>query len=206
MREFFAATLSFPTVLFSFALIVVVAFWLAVLIGGAEAELFESGPDAEVPAVHERWGLGGVPATLTLSVLIALAWFLCLAGSALTAMLHLGGVIGVLSGVGVLIGAVVAAVAATRAVVIPLRRVFAPADPITRDSLVGRVCVIRTGRVGPDFGQAELVSADGSSAIVQVRQTVQQAMETPLTHDVSAIVYDYDPATETFWVAAVEGI
>ncbi|NNH71437.1 hypothetical protein HLB23_16465 [Nocardia uniformis] len=204
MGEFFAATLTFPTVLFSFALLVVVAFWVVVLAGGADMDLLDT--DTPDSAIHDRWGLGGVPATITVSILIALAWFLCLAGSTVTGMLNLGGVAGFLAGLGVLGVAAAAAVPATRAVVIPLRRTFVPAAPLTRADYVGRVCVIRTGRVGPEFGQAELTSADGSSAIIQVRQTFEHAAEMPLTQGVSAVVYDYDHAAETFWVAPVEGI
>lgn len=206
MREFLTATLTFPTVVFSFALIVVVVYWFVVLTGAADPDLLETDSDATVFTVQERWGLGGVPVTVTVSSLIALAWFVCLAGSVVTDRLHLAGIAGAVAGFGVLVAAVAAAVATTRAIVIPLRRVFAPAAQPTRHSLVGRVCVIRTGHVGPNFGQAELTSDDGSSAVIQVRQTAEQAAETPLAHGISAVVYDYDSATETFWVAPLEGI
>lgn len=141
-----------------------------------------------------------------MSALIALTWFLCLVSSTLTGRLHLTGAAGAFAGCAVLIVAFLAAVAAVQALVIPLRGVFAAAAPPTRGSLVGRVCVIRTGHVGPNFGQAELISQDGSAAVIQVRQTAEHSAETPLAHGVSAVVYDYDPATETFWVAPLEGI
>ncbi|UFS97052.1 hypothetical protein [Nocardia huaxiensis] len=206
MREFLAATLTFPTVLFSFALLVVVAYWLVVLAGAVDVDPLDADADVAGSGIGDRLGLGGVPATITLSLLIALAWFWCLAGSVVTAPLDLTGVAGLLIGCWVLVIAVIAAVTTTRVIVIPLRRAFAPTPQPTRDSLVGHLCVIRTGRVGPDFGQAELVSADGSSSIIQVRQTAEQASETPLSQGVSAIVYDYDSAAEIFWVAPVEGI
>ncbi|MBF6134697.1 hypothetical protein IU501_17005 [Nocardia otitidiscaviarum] len=206
MREFLTATLTFPTVVFSFALIVVVAYWLAVLAGGADPDLFDTDSDTGGSAIGDRWGLSGVPVSIIVSILIALAWFLCLAGATLTRELNLTGFLAFCAGVAVLVVAVPMSVLGTRAIVVPLRRLFAPAAEPSRNDLVGRVCVIRTGRVGPDFGQAELISPDGSSAIIQVRQSAQHAAETPLAHGVSAIVYDYDSATETFLVAPLEGI
>jgi len=56
---------------------------------------------------------------------------------------------------------------------------------------------IRTGTVTGEFGQAEVTAQDGSSAIVQVRQTGEHA----LTHGNRALIFDYDTDGEFFWVA-----
>lgn len=202
MDEFLTATLTFPTVLFTFTLVIVAAYWLLVLVGGAAVEWGDG--DAAAPAGHDVHGLGGVPVTIVVSVLVTLAWFLCLIGSIVLGHLGFGGALGLLSGFLILLVAITLAVVATRAVVIPLRRVFGAATAPVRDDFVGRVCVIRTSWVGPDFGQAELTSSDGSSAIIQVRQTAAHVSEIPLTQGVSAVVYDYDSAAEIFWVAAIE--
>ncbi|MGH3238824.1 MAG: DUF1449 domain-containing protein, partial [Spirillospora sp.] len=146
-------------------------------------------------------GLGGVPATVVLSLLIALAWFVSLSGSALFD--------GVLTRTLVLPAALVVAWFGTRVTVLPLRRVFqSPVEASLRD-FVGLPCVIRTGRVGPDFGQAEVTAADGSSAIVQVRQpamdvpvagTALDAKGIGLTAGSRALIFDFDPAGQFFWV------
>jgi hypothetical protein len=60
--------------------------------------------------------------------------------------------------------------------------------PAAADSLAGRVT--RT------FGQAEVHADDGSSAIVQVRQ----AGADDLHAGVVALLYQYDPESEFFWV------
>jgi hypothetical protein len=139
-------------------------------------------------------GLGGVPITVSLSLLIALSWFSSLVG---TVLLHgrFGGAL--------LPAALVGGWLGTRVLVWPLRRVIpTPGPPPSRLDFVGRGCVIRTGRVGPDFGQAEVRSDDGSAALVQVRQTLDEAAGpgSVLTKGAYALIYDYDDEGEFFRV------
>ncbi|MFC4111220.1 DUF1449 family protein [Nonomuraea zeae] len=180
MADFIHTALSFPTVLFSFLLVVVIGYWLTVITG-----LFELEDDA-------TWlGLGGVPAGIALSLLIALAWLLCLIGSQ------------VASG-GPLIAVPFAAAAlswlATRGLLVPLRRLFPEGDRHSRGDFVGQMCVIRTGAATPDFGQAEVTAADGSSAVVQVRTTGQDR----LARGDNALIFEYDKDGEFFWVMPYE--
>ena len=83
---------------------------------------------------------------------------------------------------------------------LPLRRVLRrPAGPLRH--FVGLPCVIRTGRVGPDFGQAEVTAPDGSSAVVQVRlPAADAAAGTALTAGSTALIFDFDPSGEFFYV------
>jgi hypothetical protein len=184
---FLEAALSFPTVLFSCALLVVIGYWVLVLFGASDLEVF----DADTSTV----GLGGVPVTVLASLMIVVGWFASLAG---TVLLGEAGLPGVLS-LAVLLLALAAAWLVARLLVLPLRRVFAGGPEASRTDFVGRTCVVRTGRVGADFGQAEVTAADGSSAIVQVRQ----AGADPLTAGSTALIYDYDPDGEYFWIAAL---
>ncbi|MFJ8473207.1 hypothetical protein [Kitasatospora sp. NPDC094011] len=248
--DFFAAALAFPTALFSFALVVVVGYWLLMLIGGLGFDAVHGGhgvghhlgaghpgpvghvghgvgghgvgghgvgghvahgasgagsahgaPDGAHGAhgghgtghhggVLDALGLGGVPATVAVSLLVALAWFVSLAGTVLTSGAPARG--------GVFAVALVAAWAVTRLLVRPLRRLFPEDRPITRGDFVGRVCVIRTGRVTADFGQAEVTAEDGSTATVQVRTPEP---EPALTAGRTALIYDYDADGEHFLVA-----
>lgn len=214
MGEFFDAAFGFPTALFSFSVLVVAGYWALVAVGGLGTDFLGAGADADagagagaedgdagegpVSGLFAFLGLGGVPATVVLSLLIVLAWFVSLAGSALFD--------GVVLRAFVLVVALAAAWAGTRLTVLPLRRVFrAPVAASLRD-FVGLPCVIRTGRVGPDFGQAEVTAPDGSSAIVQVRQPAMdvavagEAAGAALTAGSTALIFDFDPAGQFFWV------
>lgn len=204
MGEFLAAVVSFPTALFSFALLVVVGYWLLVLVGGTEVDAFD-GETGAASGGFAALGLGGVPVTIAVTGLVTLSWFASLVGTVAIDAVGLSGIAAIAAGVGVLVVAVVAAVAGTRLVVIPLRRFFRGAPQPSLQDFVGRMCVVRTGRVDEEFGQAELTAADGSSAVIQVRQSALHAATAPLSQGDSAVVYDYDPAAGTFWVAALEG-
>ncbi|WP_424534788.1 hypothetical protein ACOZ38_31945 [Sphaerisporangium viridialbum] len=167
MGEFVDTALSFPAVIFSFLLVVVVGYWALVLLGGAGLDVLDA--DDATGAGHDIGplgvlGLGGVPATVAFSLLIAFAWFISLAGTALVGSPS-GGTRAALLAVALAWAWVV-----TRLLVLPLRRVFAVHRAPSRNDFVGRICVIRTGRVGADFGQAEARASDGSSAVIQVRQ------------------------------------
>ncbi len=171
----------FPTVIFSLPLIVVVGYWAVVISG-----LFDfDGADAS-------WlGFGGVPAGITLSLLIAMAWLLSLIGSRFAAGPLL---------VAVPVVALAGAWLGTRALVSPLRRLLVKERLPSRGDFVGLMCVIRTGQATHDFGQAEVTAADGSSAVVQVRTTGQDR----LARGDSALIFEYDADGEFFWVMPYE--
>jgi hypothetical protein len=179
MNGFIEAALSFPTVLFTPLLIIVVAYWAVVVGGGAD-------PDAASGDLGFA-GLGGVPVSMPLSLLVVFAWFGCLSGAE------------VLPGWVALIAAVLVAWLLTRVAVLLIRRFGPPAEPARAD-FVGRTCVIRTGRVTRTFGQAEVHAGDGSSAIVQVRQAGHDDLRAGTT----AVLYDFDPEGEFFWVVPAD--
>ncbi|MGI5246707.1 hypothetical protein [Dactylosporangium sp. CA-139066] len=183
MGDFLEAILEFPTVVFTFLLAVVIVYWLVVLFGVADHD------SLDVVDV----GLTGVPVTVGVSVLVLVAWFVSLAGATV--------VDGVLPGLIVLVAALVVAWLVARLLAVPLRRFFPPNTNDSRVAFVGRTCVIRTGTVTADFGQAEVHAADGSSAIVQVRQTGADKFAAGDT----AVIYEYDHIGEFFWVIPTPG-
>jgi hypothetical protein len=231
---FTGAVTGFPTVVFSFAMVVVVAYWVLVLLGGAHlhtghhagaagrhggghgtghgghgGRAGHGGPGHQpgggrggvrggMRHIHgglqRALGLGGVPVTVAVSLLIAFAWFGALTGQTLLDGRHGGAV---------LAGALVVGWAGARVLAWPLRRIMpAPAPSPSRRDFVGRACVIRTGRVGPDFGQAEVRADDGSAALVQVRQSLDEAAGpgSALSKGAAALIYDYDAEGEFFRV------
>ncbi|MCX0244764.1 hypothetical protein [Streptomyces drozdowiczii] len=196
MREFLDATLSFPAVLFAAALVVVIAFWLLVLVGAADHHSFDADLDADLA------GVGGVPVTVSVSLMIAVGWFSALTGSVLV---HRSGATGPLRAVlacAVLAGALLLAWGAVRLLVHHFRRYFPDQPPPSRQDFLGRVCTIRTGTVSTDFGQAEVTADDGTTATVQVRQL--EPVDAELTSGRSGLLYAYDEAGEFFWVAAFD--
>ncbi|MEV0414317.1 hypothetical protein AB0I68_26800 [Streptomyces sp. NPDC050448] len=188
MHEFADAALGFPAGIFTIALAVVVVYWLIALCGFVGHGAWSS------HAGSSALGTLGVPLTVSVSVLIAVAWFTTLAGTVLLDRLGLGRGPGLV----LLALALIAARGVAGLLLRPLRRVFQPGDPPpSRQDFIGRIAVIRTGRVDARFGQAEVAAEDGSTAVVQVRQTGSD----PFTYGSSGLLYAYDERGEFFWVA-----
>jgi hypothetical protein len=192
MGGFVEAVLSFPTVLLTPILVVVIGYWLVVIVGGAEPDGgADDGSGAAEGGVLGFLGLGGVPATVVLSLLIAFAWFGSLAGAELLTMIPT---------VAVLAVALVAAWLCTRLAVVALKRFMPQIAAPSRADFVGLTCVVRTGQVTREFGQAEVHSPDGSSAVVQVRTPGNDL----LPKGSLALLYDFDAAGEFFWVVPAD--
>ncbi|MFI5493419.1 hypothetical protein [Actinoplanes sp. NPDC051859] len=188
MGGFFEAVLSFPTVILTPLLVVVIGYWLVVVVGGADPE---GDGGAEAGGFLGFLGLGGVPASVVLSLLVVFAWFTTLAGAEL---------LGAIPAALILAGAVVVAWVIARLCVLLIKR-FLPAGPEpSRADFVGMTCIVRTGRVTQSFGQAEVHAPDGSSAIVQVRQ----AGDDDLKAGTVALLYDVDPDGEFFWIVPAD--
>ena len=192
MTGFLDATLAFPTALFSFLLLVAIGYWVVVVLSIVDADPFDGAGIGDVAAALSAVGLGGVPVTVVLTVLIAFAWFLSLAGNAATGSMPV-------ARLAVLPAALVGAWLGTRSVVVPMRRLLPDNPAPSRLDFVGRACVVRTGEVSSEFGQAEVTADDGSTAIIQVRLT-GYAVGTGWV----GLIYDYDTEREAFWITPAD--
>ncbi|MCC8480772.1 hypothetical protein LMJ41_23245 [Streptomyces globisporus] len=207
MDEFLSAAIGFPAVIFGAALVVIICFWLLVLAGAAGHDSFDA--DLDTGPV----GLGGVPVSVSVSLLIVFAWFGSLTGTVLLRHSDTDSATRAVLAVAVLAGSLLLAWAAVRLLVHRFRRFFPAEPPPSRLDFVGSVCTIRTGTVTTTFGQAEVVSRDGSTAIVQVRRAESfpsaagspvsgpGAEDAPLAMGGSGLLYAYDEDGEFFWVA-----
>jgi hypothetical protein len=193
MGAFIAAAIGFPAVVFTAALVVVVLYWLLVALGAADAH-GHAHLHVNSRAHSGGWGLGGVPVAFALSLFVAVGWLISFCASVL---LVPSGPVGVLVGAVVLIGTVYVSWQAAKLLVRPLHRLFPDEHGPSRLDFVGLTCTIRTGRVDAGFGQAEVRAADGSAAVVQVRQTGNDALAGGST----GLLYAYDETGEFFWVA-----
>ncbi|MEU5400715.1 hypothetical protein ABZ348_15655 [Streptomyces sp. NPDC005963] len=194
MGEFLDHVLRFPTMLFSAALVVVIFFWLMVLVGAVGHDSFDTDLDSGTV------GLGGVPVAVSASLVIALTWTLSLVGSVLLADLNTSRWLHQLLLVALLPASVLGAWWLTRGAVRPLAALFPDEPGPSRVDFVGLTCTIRTRRVDEDFGQAEVTSSDGSTALVQVRRSGLD-VTAALALGSTGLLYAYDEVGEFFWVA-----
>lgn len=205
MSQFLQTALEFPASLFSFAMLVTVAYWLFALLFGVGVGALDGGEGAGAGSEGDGGpgsagaftgllavlGLGRVPVNIVVSLFLAIAWFVSMAGAELLDS--------TLSRLAVLPVALCAGWLVTWVLVRPLRRLMPDEPAASRGDFVGKVCVIRTGRVDAGFGQAEVAAEDGSTAVVQVRAEGDAAAE--LAAGSKALIFGYEEEGEFFWVA-----
>lgn len=129
--------------------------------GGAEG-LKGLKPDADGGGMWKGLGLAQVPVTISLSVILLVAWVASLLG-----MQHARPAIGSLGGWFpglLLVTTIVVSVLVASVIVRPLAPLFAIHGGKTNRDYVGHTCTITTGSVDENFGQANL--EDGGTVLV----------------------------------------
>lgn len=205
MREFLEITTSLPTVIFTVTLLISLGYWListALGLGdsGLDGEIdldadleldldagtdvdgdieidgsMDSGSNAgfDFGSFMSMIGLHLMPLSLVFTVTSLVGWLLSIAMTV---------AIGNLASVGLLIGIAIFFVSLFGGFIVSGRvaRVVAPIFRMQRaaghSELIGRMCVLRTGRVDESFGQAEVVDSEGGSHLIQVRCKEQNTL------------------------------
>ncbi|KYF82954.1 hypothetical protein BE11_38955, partial [Sorangium cellulosum] len=143
-----------------------------------------------------------VPATVSLTLVAAFGWF----SSVLSTMLAEPAWIGAglprwALGLAVLAGSLTVAVLLTSLAVRPIAPLFVTRHAQAKKDLVGRVCVISTGRVDERFGQA-VIEEGGASHILDVRSDTPGA----LRRGDRALLVSWDPSGEVFGVEPLDAL
>jgi len=168
---FLTTSLSFPTLLYSVVLLVVIALWLVSALGfiGLDALDFDlgDGGSADAVGIFSRLGLDGLPWLLVLTLLVLFGWCITflvhsLVLAPLSGLLRygLGGLLALL--------APVPSILLTAMALRPVRRLLLKMRPQPMESLLGKVAVVRTPTVDAAQGMADLDDG-GAGLILQVR-------------------------------------
>ncbi len=216
---------SFPSVIPSFLLGVLLIYWLMAIVG-----LVDHGHNLEAGGGHDHdfghhdahhdlhhgghtehddsnfhtiasylvaLGLGGVPFSIVLSLLAFFTWLLtALAQQYVLAMLP-GSLLHTLAGCAVLLLAAAMSIPISARLVKPMRGLFVKHHARSNSSLVGLSCKIVTQSVDEGFGRAE-VSDHGTSLNIRVWAKVPNKM----TKNSSAIILSYDEESQQYEVQA----
>lgn len=213
-----ALALSFPAVIFTVLLGVVLVYWLLVIAGAAQVDALGEGHldgaidgalDGHVDGAIEHAGHGhghghggegalagmlealrlrSAPATVVLSCVTLFSWLIAMLG-----MLVLDVAIVRWA---MLVVAPVLSLFPTSLALRPLAPLFVTNRGAAHADLVGKVCVVRTGTVTDRFGEAQV--ADGGAGLV-VRVRVASGEE--LSRGEQAVIVGYDETRQEFTVA-----
>jgi hypothetical protein len=216
MVIFFESILSYPTVIYTTLLGVVLVYWLLAMVGLVD---FESGgpdlglePDVSLDTHHDLLdgeaadagtlagyliaiGLGGVPFSVVISLLTLFSWAI---SSILTIWLLQfvpTDVLRFLVGTGVLVGAFLLSLPLAAATVRPLRKLFVSHNAISNFSLVGMRCKVLTGTVDEKFGRAEVLNRGEDYHIRVVAETPNN-----LARDSIALIVEYDETARVYHI------
>ena len=194
MTVFLETALTFPTVLWSVLLALCTVYWLLAavgLLGGEDSLEVWTGTLA---GIASRFGLGGVPVMLTLSLLTFFGWLL----TYLARLLLLPELPEVLRFAATLVVPLVAllpAVVMTALLLHPLRPLLRWWSPPEAPSPVGRVARVTTPYVDTRSGMAALDDG-GAGLLLQVRSPLAD----PLVRGDLVLLMEYDPADNSYLV------
>lgn len=223
MIQLLHIALSFPAVLFTVLLGAAVVYWLSVILGALDIDVF-GGSDVDVDGAVDAGGADGgaaeanagdaggsagllsalglnrVPLTVSISLLALFAWVICV-----LLAYYLGGLghllPGWLLGIAILVGSFLLALPLASLACRPLAPLFDVPQAKSRADYVGQVCTVTTGRVDAKFGQAR-IEDEGNVLLVQVRCD----RDNEFTRNAQALIIDYDDARQAFVIENMDSV
>jgi hypothetical protein len=181
MDPFYQNITSFPTLFFSFFLILSAFYWLLAVLGVVDLDFLDIDmPEADVNTPDGfsgasllggllfRFGLSSVPLPVVVTLISLIGWMICYYAVHLVLGYELADVWRYLLGLPVLIVSLVVATLLTSVAIRPLKPFFQAANQQVEKNIIGQVGVVRTVRVDSGFGEA-LVEDGGAGLIVKVR-------------------------------------
>lgn len=209
MNELFEASLRFPVVVFTIGLGIVLVYWLFVLLGALDIDLLGGGDhdvgdlgghdahghDLDADGVFAKLGLGTVPITITVSLIMLVGW----TGSLLL-MHNLGHLAWIKWAT--LPGMLVVSMLVTSVLVRPLAPVFQIREGKSNREYVGHTVTISTATVDEKFGHASVVDAGGTTLDIDVR------CDQPgkLARGDKALIIEFDEDRQAYLVEPVSSI
>lgn len=190
MTPFIENITSFPTVVFTCFLLIVVLYWLLAIIGLLSVDLLDidagdvdvgdldagGSVDADTAITKAnvlaglllRFGLNGVPVTIILSFIALLGWLICYYAVYFIMALVPSDLVRWLVAIPILLGSFYGGVMATAVVIRPLRPLFKSTEQSKPSDLVGKVAIVKSLEVDQEFGEA-IVGFGGAELLLKVR-------------------------------------
>ncbi|MDK1288420.1 DUF1449 domain-containing protein [Pseudoalteromonas umbrosa] len=168
--DFLNTIFTFPTVVFTTLLLIVIVFWLIALLGFADIDMLEGDVELEADGGGSffQMGFGGVPLTISISLVVLISWVTSFYAHKLFAYALGDGVMFYLLGSAMMLGCFVASIPLTALLIKPLRRFFDSKETASKNDFIGLECVIATSKVNSQFGQAK-VQFQGTEQLIEVR-------------------------------------
>lgn len=181
MDVFLRVVTSFPTVVYSVLLLVMLVHWLMTMLGVLEIDAIdgllpdEIGLDGGDGAHHGglgglllKFGLHGIPVMVVFTIIAIVGWSFCFFVELHVLGTMPDGVATTLLGVATMIGGLLLSIPVARIVLAPVRRLMRRYEPVTQRPLLGRYAEVRSPEITQTHGTA-WVEDGGAGLILQVR-------------------------------------
>lgn len=183
MDPFYQNISSFPTIFFTFFLVLTVLYWVVAVLGLVDVDVLDfnglgvdgdintgnSSSSADVLAgLFMRLGLQGVPVTVIISFISLIGWIFCYYIVHFLFSWIPDGILRFIAGLPVLVGCLYVAAVCTAVLIKPLKPLFAKAEQKTVKLVLGQTAIVRTSRVDAGFGEA-ILEDGGAGLIFKVR-------------------------------------
>ena len=190
MAEFLYYALSFPTFIFGMLLLSMLLYWVIAIFGLVDVDsmdhwsIFDGshhahGAEDSIGALAGlllKVGLGGIPATVILTVLFLLSWLISYALAHVVPMPEGWTLVNIVTGIGLFAGALVLGFIATVIVLRPLRKAIAMVAPPEEAKIVlGRTGLVRSAVVNTTQGYGS-VEDGGGGLNVQMRSADRELL------------------------------
>ena len=219
MQPFYDNVGSFPTVFFSFFLLLCFFYWCVAVLGMVEIDALDFDFDFDLDADGEidlgpnsdlatadalglmlfKLGLYGVPLTIIISIMSLMGWFISYYIVHFFFGLVPDGIIRYLVSIGVIVGVLYFTALVTGKLINPLRPLFKKLDQETIKHVVGQTALVRTSKVTEIFGEAELDDG-GAGLILKVRSTGGEEFK----RGDKVVIFEYNKDENTYRVISEE--
>lgn len=196
---FLVTILTFPSVIFTILLAIIVIYWLFVIIGALDTDILG---DFDVGDLFHIASFAGTPFPITFSILTLWNWILTTLGTYYFVLPAPDVVWQLLMGLAVFIVCSLLSFYLTTQVIRPFQQAFLVTEIPIGDKLIGKTCVISTSRVDEKFGEAFYRNHRGTEILLYVRATLPNT----LTKDSNALIISYSMAENTYIVISYDDV
>lgn len=217
MDVFLNNIISFPVVVYTALLAIILSYWILAFLGGIDSEIFDLNLDADlefeadlstdvdaprnlsgVTGFFLKFGLTGVPVTLVVSLLVLFSWMLCYIYVSLISVMIPTQLLKMVVGFVMIFISFLLSVPLTSWLIKPLKKLFITHQAKTKQSLIGSECIVKTGKVTTTFGQA-ILEGDVDGLILDIRAKEGEG----ISKGDAVVLIEYIAEEGGYWVKKV---
>jgi len=194
---FLVTILTFPSVIFTILLAIVVIYWLFVIIGTLDIDTFG---DFDIGDLFNIASLASTPLPVVFSIFTLWGWILTTLGTYYFVLPMPEMLWQLLMGLAIFIVCALFSLYLTVQLIRPFQQAFLITETPIGDKLVGKICAISTSRVDEKFGEAFYRDGKGTEVLLYVRATTPNT----LTKGSKALIISYEATENTYVITSYD--